>query len=101
MSRTERMADADVEEKLKMYPGWQRKDEKWLARKYRFPQYLEGIEFVRQAALAAEAMDHHPMISIDYKLVTVSVSTWSAGGISELDFELMKRCDELYARTSA
>ncbi|WP_127579705.1 4a-hydroxytetrahydrobiopterin dehydratase [Paenibacillus koleovorans] len=95
-----KLSEEQVQERLAQgtYPGWQRKDEKWLTKKYRVREFLDGIEFVRQVALAAEELNHHPMIAIDYKLVTLSVTSWSAGGITELDFELMAKCDSLFSR---
>lgn len=90
-----RMQEDEVQQRLGQFPDWQRKDEKWLTRKVRFREFLDGIEFVRKVALAAEELNHHPMIAIDYKMVTLSVTSWSAGGITELDFELIRRCDNL------
>lgn len=92
-----KMSERDIQEKLEARPGWTRKDDKWLVKKYRFPQYMKGIEFVQQTAMSAEALNHHPMIAIEYRLVTLSVTTWSEGGITALDFELIDRCDRLYA----
>ncbi|MFB9750076.1 4a-hydroxytetrahydrobiopterin dehydratase [Paenibacillus hodogayensis] len=90
------MTDDQIQERLNARPGWTLKDDKWLVKKYRFPQYMKGIEFVQQTAMSAEALNHHPMISIEYRLVTISVTTWSEGGITALDFELTDRCDRLY-----
>lgn len=92
-----KMTEEQIMERLNGCQGWARKDGKWLVKKYRFPQYMKGIEFVQQTAMSAEALNHHPMIAIEYKVVTISVTTWSEGGITPLDFELMDRCDRLYA----
>ena len=35
---------------------------------------------------AAEAADHHPDILINYKRVTLTYSTHSAGGLTDKDF---------------
>lgn len=91
-----KLTDEHIQELLATRPGWTRKDGKWLVKKYRFPQYMKGIEFVQQTAMTAEALNHHPMIAIEYRLVTISVTTWSEGGITKLDFELIDRCDRLY-----
>ncbi|MEF3303881.1 4a-hydroxytetrahydrobiopterin dehydratase [Paenibacillus sp. GYB003] len=91
-----KMTEEQIQEQLAGRPGWTRKDAKWLVKKYRFPQYMKGIEFVQHTAMTAEALNHHPMIAIEYKMVTISVTTWSEGGITPLDFELMDRCDRLY-----
>ena len=49
-----------------------------------------------QAALIAESMDHHPEWSNVYNRVDVQLTTHDAGGISELDFALAKRLDDLF-----
>ncbi|PYI54487.1 4a-hydroxytetrahydrobiopterin dehydratase [Paenibacillus flagellatus] len=91
-----KLPDERIQELLGDRPGWTRKDAKWLVKKYRFPQFMKGIEFVQQTAMTAEALNHHPMIAIEYKVVTISVTSWSEGGITPLDFELIDRCDRLY-----
>jgi 4a-hydroxytetrahydrobiopterin dehydratase len=96
-----KLGDEQVQEQLTTRPGWTRKDNKWLVRKYRFQQFMKGIEFVQQTAMTAEALNHHPMITIEYKVVTISVTTWSEGGITMLDFELIDRCDRLFASMSS
>ncbi|RKN86723.1 4a-hydroxytetrahydrobiopterin dehydratase [Paenibacillus ginsengarvi] len=91
-----KLTDEQIQELLHVRQGWTRKDSKWLVKKYRFQQFMKGIEFVQQTAMTAEALNHHPMIAIEYKVVTISVTTWSEGGITALDFELIDRCDRLF-----
>ncbi|MDQ0060348.1 4a-hydroxytetrahydrobiopterin dehydratase [Paenibacillus harenae] len=67
-------------------PAWKLTDGKWIVRKYRFQTYLKGISFVNRVAEAAEKLNHHPFIVIEYKLVTLKLTSWHAGGLTELDF---------------
>ena len=48
-----------------------------------------------RVAEAAEEANHHPDITIAYKKVTLRWTTHSAGGISDLDYELASRTNEL------
>ena len=48
-----------------------------------------------RVALVAERMNHHPEWSNVYNRVVIELTTHDAGGLSELDFELAKRVDEL------
>ncbi len=48
-----------------------------------------------QAALVAEAMDHHPEWTNVYRHVTVDLSTHDAGGLTALDFALAARMERL------
>lgn len=92
----ERLSDNEITERLENLEGWSLQDEKWIVKKYRFKQYLDGIEFVRKIAHISEDIQHHPMISIDYKLVTVKLSSWQAKGLTELDFKLAADYDRTY-----
>lgn len=71
---------------------WKRSG-KAIEREYKFADFLEAIKFVNAIAEEAEAMDHHPDIDIRYRRVRLSLSTHSAGGLTELDFEMAGRAD--------
>lgn len=92
----ERLQEAEIEKALKANGKWKRIDEKWIERKYRFREYMRGIEFVNRIAQASENANHHPFISIDYKLISVKLSSWNARGLTELDFIMAKQYDEIY-----
>lgn len=92
----EKLNEVDVQKRLIENQNWKLTDEKWIERKYRFQDYLNGIEFVQRVAQLSEEMNHHPFISIDYKLVTIKITSWRAKGLTELDFSLAKKYDELY-----
>jgi 4a-hydroxytetrahydrobiopterin dehydratase len=42
-------------------------------------------------------MDHHPDIDIRWRTVTFVLSTHSAGGITDLDYQLAEKIDSLIA----
>jgi 4a-hydroxytetrahydrobiopterin dehydratase len=46
-------------------------------------------------ALLAESMDHHPDWSNVYHRVTIGLNTHDVGGISQLDFDLAKKINDL------
>jgi 4a-hydroxytetrahydrobiopterin dehydratase len=66
-----------------------------LERTFELPSFPEAIAFVSRVAEAAEAANHHPDITISYKKVTLRWTTHSAGGISDRDYELATRTNEL------
>jgi 4a-hydroxytetrahydrobiopterin dehydratase len=92
----ERLSDEQIEAALSKTDGWVRKDEKWIEKKYRFKEFMHGIAFVNKVAELAERYDHHPMIAIDYKMVTLRLSSWNAGGITDLDMQMAGECNALY-----
>ncbi|HLQ70973.1 MAG TPA: 4a-hydroxytetrahydrobiopterin dehydratase [Bacillota bacterium] len=93
----ERISDAAIQEALDQLDDWKLVDEKWLQKKYRFKNFLSGVDFVQEVAAYAEGKMHHPFISIDYKVVTLKISSWQMKGITDLDIEMVKHFDELYA----
>jgi 4a-hydroxytetrahydrobiopterin dehydratase len=59
--------------------------------------FLDAINLVREVAIAAEDMDHHPDMDIRWRTVTFVLSTHSAGTITDLDYQLAQRIDALIA----
>jgi 4a-hydroxytetrahydrobiopterin dehydratase len=55
--------------------------------------FASSLAFVNGVGALAEEMDHHPDIDIRWNVVTLRLSTHSAGGITELDLELARRID--------
>ncbi|ALC82364.1 MULTISPECIES: 4a-hydroxytetrahydrobiopterin dehydratase [Bacillus] len=91
-----KLNESEIQEQLTKVAEWKLTDEKWIVRKYRFLEYLNGIEFVQGVADTSEKINHHPFISIDYKVVTLKLTSWQARGLTVLDFELANQFDELY-----
>lgn len=91
-----RLTDEEVQEELLKVDKWMVKDEKWIERKYMFSDYLKGVEFVSEAAKLSEEHNHHPFILIQYKAVIITLSSWNAKGLTQLDFELAKQFNELF-----
>jgi 4a-hydroxytetrahydrobiopterin dehydratase len=73
---------------------WAMRDGK-LQKTFWFNDFSEAFGFMAQVALAAERMNHHPEWCNLYKTVRVELSTYDAGGVTELDFQLAKRMDAL------
>src|SRR5699024_3851266 len=94
----ERLDEAQITKELENLPEWKRLDEKWIERKYRFKHYLAGIGFVDQIAYYAESNQYYPFISIDYKFMSLKMSSWQLKGLTVLDFEMANHFDELYDR---
>ncbi|OIK11342.1 pterin-4-alpha-carbinolamine dehydratase [Bacillus sp. MUM 116] len=92
----EKLTEEEIHERLAIVPSWKLTETKWIERKYRFSEYLNGVEFVQQVANLSEKVNHHPFISIDYKLVTLKITSWHAKGLTALDFDLAKKYDDLF-----
>ena len=57
--------------------------------------FKEAMAFVNKVAEVAEEANHHPDITIKWNIVTLTQSTHVAGGLTEHDFRLARRLNEL------
>jgi 4a-hydroxytetrahydrobiopterin dehydratase len=67
-----------------------------LHRMFEFKDFTQAFGFMKRIALAADRMDHHPDWSNAYNKVTIDLSTHSAGGITENDFELANKIQKIH-----
>ena len=75
--------------------GWEADPEvPSISREYQFPTFPAAVRFVDFVAELAEAADHHPDIDVRYNKVRLTLSTHSAGGVTEKDFALAQAIDQ-------
>jgi len=65
---------------------------------FRFKSYVDGLEFAFALGKAAEEEDHHPDILIMWRRVRVTLTTHAINGLSENDFIMAAKANELYNR---
>ena len=68
---------------------------KEIRKTYEFKDFVHAMGFVNSVALFAEKANHHPDIDIRWNKVTLTLSTHSAGGLTEKDFSLAKVIEQL------
>ena len=86
------LSQNEIKDYLKGLSDWSRKG-KEMEKNYKFSNFLAAMTFVNHVADLAETMDHHPDIFIQYNKVRLTLSTHSAGGLTDLDFRLAKKID--------
>lgn len=59
--------------------------------------FAVALAWVNQVGELAEAHNHHPDIAISWNKVTLTLSTHSAGGLTQLDLDLAAEIDGLSA----
>ena len=75
--------------------GWEREGDE-IVREWKFENFAEAIAFVNRVAEVAEAGNHHPDILVHgWNKVRLSLTNHSAGGLTEIDFVIAARFDEL------
>ena len=66
-----------------------------IERRKHVKSFMDCIMLTQQIALLAEEHDHHPKITINYKLLTVQYYTHKNGNITNMDLFMAKKVDEL------
>jgi len=89
---TEKLNAQSIKGWLDSHAGWSRKGTV-MTKEYRFASFRDSIVFVNRIAGLADAMDHHPDVDIRFNRVLVTLSTHSAGGITEKDLSLAEQLD--------
>ncbi len=87
MTSSALLAPNEVQGRLARLPGWAL-DGTAIRKTFRFPSFASAIAFVDKVAVIADTADHHPDITIKYDHVTLTLSTHSAGGLTDRDFAL-------------
>jgi 4a-hydroxytetrahydrobiopterin dehydratase len=57
--------------------------------------FAAALAWVNRVGELAEARNHHPDIAISWNKVTLTLSTHSAGGLTQLDMDLAAAIDDL------
>ena len=85
---------AQIKAALGAVPDW-KKIGATIARTYAFKDFPAAIRFVNTVARLAEKAGHHPDIDIRWNRVALTLTTHSAGGLTEKDFKLARKFDRL------
>ncbi len=88
------LSDAEIQQALQRLPGW-RRNGKAIERVFQFTGFVQAMEFVNQIAEAAEALNHHPDIVINYNKVTLALISHDSGGVTQRDIKMAGRINEL------
>jgi 4a-hydroxytetrahydrobiopterin dehydratase len=88
------LSEDEIASRLRRLP-WEREGDE-IVREWRFENFGEAIAFVDRVAEVAEEADHHPDIFVHgWNKVKLSLTNHSAGGLTEVDFQMAARFDAL------
>jgi 4a-hydroxytetrahydrobiopterin dehydratase len=89
------LTNDEITQALAGMPGWERQGDA-IARQFSLDGgFMGSVGFVTRLAEVAEAADHHPDVAISWNRVTVTLSTHSAGGVTDKDVSLAREADRL------
>lgn len=77
-------------------PAWEVQGEK-LLKTFTFDDFVGAMAFLNRVAEVAEAEGHHPDFSVHWNRVAFTIWTHAIDGLSENDFILAAKIDELLA----
>ena len=85
----------EIEARLKEeLPNWNYENG-WIRRKYKTSGWKATLMVVNTVGLLAEAGWHHPDLTVSYAFVIVKLMNHAAKGITEKDFDLANKIEEV------
>jgi 4a-hydroxytetrahydrobiopterin dehydratase len=75
--------------------GWEVIQTHHLTKNYSFPDFMTGLRFVNRVGALAEEEGHHPDVYLTWGQVSIQVYTHKIDGLTESDFVLAAKIDEL------
>ena len=84
-----------AELKRQLGGNWQIIDDHHLEKEYRFKNFREALAFTNQLGELAEQEGHHPDLFLSYGKVRVQLWTHKINGLSESDFILAAKYDQI------
>jgi 4a-hydroxytetrahydrobiopterin dehydratase len=88
------LSDEDIGSRLREL-DWKRQGDE-IVKDWKFKDFAEAMGFANRVADAAEAANHHPDILLHgWNKVRLTLSTHSQGGLTDVDFEMARRFDEV------
>jgi 4a-hydroxytetrahydrobiopterin dehydratase len=76
-------------------PSWKVIDEHHLEKSFLFPDFAKALAFVVRIGAVAEEEGHHPDLGLSWGKVDVKIYTHKIAGLTESDFILAAKIDEL------
>ena len=87
----------EVAVRLPAVPEWKLDESgKLIRRKYKFKDFVSAMAHLQKVGVLAEEEQHHPDLHLTgYRLVAVELTTHAIGGLSENDFIVAAKIDQL------
>ncbi len=95
------VTSAQIKEYIQVIPEWniiQDNSISKLKRSFATKNYIETIKFVNAIADIANSQDHHPILQVEFNLVTVWWWTHKINGLHRNDFIMAAKTDEIFIK---
>ena len=87
-----KLTEIEISKKIKNFPNWTYQH-KSIQASFKFNDFKDTFFVMKEIALMAEKINHHPNWSNIYNVLNVRLTTHDAGGVTDKDFELAKMID--------
>ena len=89
------LSNDEIESKIAdLDNGWELKDGK-IVKSFQFSSFMDAIEFINEIARIAERLDHHPIITINWKTVKLSLKSFDVDAITKRDISLAEEIEKV------
>jgi 4a-hydroxytetrahydrobiopterin dehydratase len=88
------LTEGQIKERLEKLEYWDL-EEGFLVTSLDFKDFADAFAMMTRIAFEAEALQHHPEWSNVYNNLTIRLNTHDADGITEKDFKLATRIEEI------
>ncbi len=87
---SDKLTQEKIQSELSKLPEWEFCEKRNAIEKdFECADFIDAVNFIQSIAEVAEEADHHPDLLLhDYKKLRVILTTHSAGGITQNDFDL-------------
>jgi len=92
-----KLTPEQIQQLLHALPQWKlTTDGQRIRREWRAKNFLAGLDFFQRVGKLAEEEGHHPDLHLTgYRNVAIEINTHAIGGLSENDFILAAKIDQL------
>lgn len=100
MTRPVRLADDVVQTWTAAHKFW-RVEDSHLVREIATTDYPSGARLIQAQVKLAEGLDHHPIVTLEYRRVRFELWTHDRGGLTQLDLDYADGLDAIVANEFA
>ena len=89
------LTSEEINSRIIELSGWAFKENQ-IGKEFQFKDFPEALTFVNKVGEFAEELNHHPDILLhSWNKVNITVSTHNKGWVTENDFQLAKKINDL------
>lgn len=74
--------------------GWELKEGK-IVKSFLFSSFIDAVEFVNKVAKISEKLNHHPIITITWKAIRLSLKSFDVDAVTKRDINLAKEIEKI------